>query len=306
MVETLGQYRLLEPLGPGTLGDTYRARDTRVGRTVLITVMPDRIASDPTLREQFMQDARAAAAVSHPNIATLYEAGEDHGYLYLAQEFVQGETLKKMIAAGPVNLRGAIDHGIQIAEALADAHASELSHGHITPGAVTITSKGHAKIADFGLARWGTAGAGGLGRAGEAGLAGTSGGTGRAGAEGGDAGYRADLSALGALLFEMVTGRPPAPGAGVPSAINRSLPRELDPIVARALGKSGGYESAATLAAELRAMGAILDVRQEVSEEAVANVRQKPDRSSRKWIAVLVLAGILAALVIAARALGYL
>lgn len=266
MIETLGQYKILEPAGSGALGDVYRARDTRVGRTVAITVVSDQIAANPERREQFLRDARAAAAVSHPNIVTLYDVGEDDGRLYLVYEFVQGQTLKTIIGGRPLNPRRAVDVAGQIAEALADAHAADLVHGAITADTIVVSPKGHAKITDFGLAAWSTEGAG------------------RAG---GDADYRADLFSLGVILFEMLTGNAPAPGAGVPSAINRSLPREIDPIVAKALGKSGGYEAAATLAAELRAIGAMLDVRQEALEAAAPVARST--RSYARWI-VLALA----------------
>src|SRR4051812_38186745 len=241
MIETLGQYRILEPVEPAariggdgaspSLGDVFRARDTRVGRTVAITVVADRIASDPVAREQFLRDARAAAAVSHPNIVTLYEVGEDEGRLYLVHEFVQGQGLGSIIAGRPLHPRRAVDLASQIAEGLSDAHAADLIHGHITADSIIVTPKGSAKIAGFGVAAWSSAT---LPSARP-----------DAPAEGADPEpCRADLASLGALLFEMLTARRPGPGAGVPSAVNRSLPRDIDPIVARALGRSGGYESA--------------------------------------------------------------
>jgi serine/threonine protein kinase len=283
MIETLGQYKILEPAGSRLLGDVYRARDTRVGRTVAITVVTDQIASIPERREHFLRDARAAAAVSHPNIVTLYDVGEESGQLYLVYEFIQGQTLKTIIGGRPLNPRHAVDLAGQIAEALADAHAADLVHGAITADAVVVTPKGHAKITDFGMAAFS--------RDGQASS------HVEAPATGDSAAYRADLFSLGEILFEMLTGGLPVPGAGVPSAINRSLPREIDPIVARALGKSGGYESAATLAAELRAVGAMLDVRQEAHEAAVsvAMSRSKPGRSYAGWIVfVLALAAVAA------------
>jgi serine/threonine protein kinase len=272
MIDTLGQYKILEPAGSGALGDVYRARDTRVGRTVAITVVSDDIVSNPERRERLLGDARAAAAVSHPNIVTLYEVGEDDGRLYLVHEFVQGQTLRTIIGGRPLNPRRAVDVASQIAEALADAHAADLVHGAITADTIVVTPKGHAKIPDFGLAAFSTGAdvpAGAPGRAPDDSSA-----------------YRADLFSLGVILFEMLTGSAPAPGAGVPSAVNRLLPREIDPIVAKALGKSGGYESAATLAAELRAVGAMLDVRQDALEAAApaATSRSKPKASYAGWI----------------------
>ena len=284
MMEDLGQYKILEVVGPGSLGDVYRARDTRVGRTVAITEVSDHIGSSPERRERFLQDARAAVAVSHPNIVTLYEVCDDAGQLYLVYEFVQGQTLASVIGGRPLNPRRALDLASQIAEALAEAHAADLVHGAITVDTIVITPKGHAKIVDFGLGGWTTAGAG---RPGEAGGA------------AGSAGYRADLAALGAILFEMLTGRAPAPGAGVPSAVNRSLPREIDPIVGKALGKSGGYETAVTLAAELRAVSAILEVRNEASNAAAPPIRRAPLKRSHARRIVLAVAIVVTALAIA-------
>ena len=153
MIDTLGQYKILEPAGAGTLGEVYRARDIAVGRTVAITVVTDQIASNPGRREQFLGQARAAAALSHPNIVTLYEVGDDDdGGLYLVYEFIQGQTLKTIIAGRPLNARRSVDLAGQIAEALADAHAADLVHGAMTADTIVVTPKGHAKIRDFGLA----------------------------------------------------------------------------------------------------------------------------------------------------------
>ena len=275
MIDALGQYKILELAGAGTLGEVYRARDNRVGRTVAITVVTDQIASNPGLREEFLRQARAAAALSHPNIVTLYEVGDDDdGGLYLIYEFVEGQTLKTIIAGRPLNVRRSVDLAGQIAEALAEAHAADLVHGAMTADTIVVTPKGHAKIRDFGLATFSQA------------ATATAGASTRAPDDPNV--YRADFFSLGVILFEMLTGSPPVPGAGVPSAINRSLPREIDSIVAKALGKSGGYESAATLAAELRAVGAMLDVRQD-AHEAASPVKMSPRRSYSAWI-VLVLA----------------
>src|SRR5204863_3097634 len=103
MVESLGHYKILDRIGSGGLGEVYRARDTRAGRTVAIKVVPEAIADDPARRERLLRDARTAATLSHPNIAALYEAGEDRGRVFLAFEFVPGETLKAVIAGRPMN-----------------------------------------------------------------------------------------------------------------------------------------------------------------------------------------------------------
>jgi eukaryotic-like serine/threonine-protein kinase len=188
---------------------------------------------------------------------------------------VQGQTLRTIVGDHPLNPRRAIDLASQIAEALADAHASDLVHGGVTADSILVTPKGNAKVANFGLAPW-------------SGAAG--------GAERQPIGASADLHALGVILFEMLTGRAPAPGAAVPSAVSRSLPRELDPLVARALGLSGGYESAATFAAELRSVGAMLDVRKQASDAAAPPVvAARPRRARTAWVGLAILAALLAA-----------
>jgi serine/threonine protein kinase len=286
MIDALGQYKILELAGAGTLGEVYRARDNRVGRTVAITVVTDEIASNPELRQEFLRRARAAAALSHPNIVTLYEVGDDDdGGLYLVYEFVQGQTLKTIIGGRPLNPRRAVDLAGQVAEALADAHSGDLVHGAMTADTIVVTPKGHAKITDFGLAGFSK---------GAAGPAETA----RPGPDDPGA-HRADFFSLGVILFEMLTGAAPAPGAGVPSAVNRSSPREIDAIVAKALGKSGGYEAAATLAAELRAVGAMLDVRQDAHEAAVPTIRARPKRTYGRWIVLALAVGAVVALVVA-------
>jgi serine/threonine-protein kinase len=289
MIESVGQFKILEPMPSGPLGDVYRARDTRVGRTVAVTIVADRITSTAERRAQFLQDARSAAALSHPNIVTLYEVGEEESRIYLVSEFVQGQTLRALIGGTPLNPRRAIDLASQIADALADAHAADVVHGSITSDTVVVTPKGNAKIADVGLAWWGTA----------------SGRVRRSRREddverAGKPRHDTDLFSVGVLLFEMLTGRTPTPGAGVPSAANRLLPREIDPIVARAMGKSGGFESAATLGAELRAVGAMIDARKEASHPPIPPATLGRGRRLRsvatvKWLVVVAL--VLGALV---------
>ena len=276
-----GHYKILELAGPDALGEVYRARDTRIGRTVTITAVSDAVLSDPRRREQFLRGARAAAAVSHPNIVTLYEVGEDDDGIYLVHEFIQGHTLKNVIADRPLNARRAVDLANQIAEGLADAHAADLVHGHLTADSIVVTSRGNAKIMGLGVAGWSP----------------TS-----TPIDSDATGPSADLAAVGLLLFEMLIGRRPTAGAGVPSAANASLPRELDPIVAKALGRSGGYESAVTMAAELRAVGAMLEVRQEASAAAGAMAAARRKKSSSKWVVIALVVGVVTALALGALA----
>src|SRR5919198_2211991 len=141
MLESLGPYKILDPVGSGGLGELFRARDTHRGRTVALRVVSDTIAADAARREQFLRDAQAAATLSHPNIAALYEVGEDQSHLYLASEFVQGETLEATIGGRPLNPRRAAEYAIQIADALAEAHANGIVHGNVKPTTIMVTAK---------------------------------------------------------------------------------------------------------------------------------------------------------------------
>ena len=317
MVETLGQYKILDRIGAGGLGEVLRARDTRLGRTVAIKVIGPDIAADPERRERFIAAARAAAKLSHPNIAELYEVGEDQGHLFVVFEFAPGELLSTKIAGRPMNPRRVIDLAGQVADALADAHADGVIHQDIKPSNIMVTPKGNAKILDFGLANWTS---GGVERRDAANMMhspgpaqGTVAYLSPEQARGERVDHRTDVFSLGTVMFEMLTGKLPFAGANrpevalqivqapapLPSSVNKSLPIELDPIVARALSKSldQRYESAVTLAAELRSVGAILDVRADASPPPVvhATVRQPKGRSSARWIILLIVLAALAA-----------
>src|SRR5436309_978313 len=270
MLETLGQYKMLDRIGAGGMGEVYRARDTRLGRTVAIKVLRADVAGDQPRRERFLLEARASAALSHPNISALYEIGEDQGQLFLVFEFVPGETLRVAIAGRPLNPRRALDLAIQVADALADAHAAGIVHRDIKPDNIIVTPKGNAKILDFGLA---TGTSGGSEREQAATMMATATGTtlgtvaymSPEQALGEAVDERTDIFSLGIVLFEMLTGKLPFKGttstalalqivqapAPVPSTVNPSVPRELDAIVGRALAKSldQRYETAATMAA---------------------------------------------------------
>jgi len=317
MIETLGQYKILDRLGAGGLGEVLRARDTRLGRTVAIKVIGPGIAADTGRRERFIADARAAARLSHPNVAELYEVGEDQGHLFVVFEFAPGEPLSTKIAGRPMNPRLVIDLAGQVADALADGHADGVIHQDIKPSNIIVTPKGHAKILDFGLAAWTSGGAERRDAANMMHSPGPAQGTvaylSPEQALGEHVDHRSDVFSLGSVMFEMLTGKPPFGGATrsevaqqivqaqapLPSSVNRSLPIELDPIVARALSKTldQRYDSAATLAAELRSVGAILDVRADASPPPVvhAPVWQAKRSSGAAWIILLLVLAALAA-----------
>ncbi len=316
MVEALGPYRILDSIGAGGIGPVYRARDTRHGRTVAVKVADERVTRDPERRRQFLADARAAADLSHPNIAGVYEVGEDQGHLFLAMEYVPGNALRALIGGRPLNPRRAIDIAIQVADALAEGHAAGIVHGDLRPDTILLTPKGHAKLLDFGLSAWTRGGAERraaptaadreLGT-----VAGTLAYLSPEQAIGSAIDSRTDIFSLGVILFEMFTGRPPFAGsrlsalllqiaqapAPVPSEVSALLPADVDPIVARALAKSFDqrYEAAATMAGELRAVAAILETRASAAEPMPA--RTAPERRGYGWavvmfaIAALIVAG---------------
>ena len=265
-MDSIAHYRILERVGESRLGEVFRARDTRLGRTVAIKIPPDAVENNPAKRDALLADARAAAALSHPNIALLYEAGDDNGRAFLACEFVPGDPLDRVIDGRPLNPRRAIDLTVQIADALADAHAAELAHGNLTADAVVVTPKGSAKILDVGLARWTRA-------------------DGQPGDEAGD------VRELERLFFEMLTGKAPGVDRLAPTALNKSLPAEVDEVALK------DYQLAVTFAAHLRAVGAILEVRAEAADKSrPAPIRGKAPRSKAPWIAaVLAVAAALAA-----------
>jgi serine/threonine protein kinase len=148
---TIAHYRLLELLGEGGLGEVFRARDTKVGRTVALKLLPGGFLEKPTRRERFVADASAAAALSHPNIATLFDVGEDEGRWYLAYEFTPGQNLRQHMAGRAMHPRQALEIGIQIADALAEAHSHDVLHADLRPENIVITGKGSSKLLDLGI-----------------------------------------------------------------------------------------------------------------------------------------------------------
>jgi serine/threonine protein kinase len=320
MFDALGDYNILDRIGAGGMGDVYRARDTRLGRTVAIKVLAPTLAGNPDQRGRVLADARAAAVLSHPNIAALYEIGEEEGRLFLVSEFVPGGSLTTAISGRPLNPRRAIDLAVQLADALADAHAAGIVHRDIRPGTIIVTPRGNAKILDFGLASWTAGGANrehaslemrGL-AAGAGPVLGTIAYMSPEQALGEPVDHRTDVFSLGIVLFEMLTGTLPFPGpttaalalqivkapAPAPSAVNGAVPRELDAIASKALAKGldQRYASAATMAAELRAVAALLDARGATSEPAAAPVAVRPARRSYAgWIVLILVLAALAA-----------
>jgi len=294
-IRVVSHYNLLDRLEPAGPGELFRARDTRAGRTVTIRLLPPDFAPDAASRASVLAKARGLVGLSHPNVTTLYEAGEHDGWIYLAFEYLKGQSLHAEMGGRPMNIRRAVEVAIQIADAVADAHAAGFIHGGLSPQTVIITARGHAKIPAFELAaRSGFEQAGG--DAADVKLRDYDS---PEEARGQDADERSDIYSVGAVLFEMLTTRRPLHrGAAAPSASNAHVPPDLDEIVLKAVAPNpdSRYQSAVTFAAELRSLLAILDVRGGVGDEG--DEQQAPSTSVGRIVVMsvvilLVLAGLM-------------
>jgi serine/threonine-protein kinase len=235
--QTISHYRILEKLGEGGMGIVYKAEDTKLRRTVALKFL---LASVDASR--LLYEAQAAAAIHHPNVCTVFEVDDNHRFI--AIEFIEGQTLKEMIADRPLRAQEALKLGLQIGEGLGAAHAKGIVHRDVKSGNVMVTDAGHAKVMDFGLARRGTE----SGLTKEGAVAGTLGSMAPEQLAGAQVDHRADIWAFGALLHEMLTGRLPVPGA-----MERLSP-DLGRIVRKALANepAARYQHIEDLLVDLR------------------------------------------------------
>jgi WD40 repeat protein len=302
----LGPYEIQSLLGAGGMGEVYRAHDSRLNRTVAIKVLPASFSADRDRLQRFAQEARAAAALNHPNILSIFDIGEEQGAPYVVSELLEGETLRERLRNGPLPIRRVVDYSLQVARGLAAAHEKGIVHRDLKPENLFLTSDNRVKILDFGLAKLtgpetndGSGDAPTMQVATDAGVVmGTAGYMSPEQVRGKSADHRSDLFSFGAILYEMISGKRAFHGetsADTMSAIlkeetpelsetARNVPPGLERIVRHCLEKHPAqrFQSAGDLAFDLEAL---TDVSATTKSGAQAAVQQANPGSSRRQLA---------------------